>query len=84
MPILYSIFFIFDPNFPSFINLQQNSYKITSNTDFRNKSALDPCSINMSVICFIWFVPKSDPTFKQSEDRGMRIMVESDNDHRSF
>lgn len=64
--------------------LQQNCYKVTSNTDFRNKSALDPCSINMSEICFIRFDPKSDSTFKQLGDRGMRIMVESDNDHNSF
>lgn len=61
-----------------------NNSKLTCKTDFKNRSALDPCSINMSVICFILFDPRSGSTFKQSDDRGMRIMVESANDHKSF
>lgn len=56
----------------------------TCKIDFKNRSVLDPCSKNLSVICFILFNPISSPSFKHSDDNGMRIMVESDGDHDIF
>ena len=53
-------------------------------TDFKNKSVLEACSKNLSFICFILLSPNSSPPFKHSDDRGMRIMVESDDDHGIF
>lgn len=56
----------------------------TCTTDFKKRSVLDACSKNLSVICFILFNPISSPSFKHSEDRGMRIIVASDDDHDIF
>lgn len=52
----------------------------TCKTDFRNISALEPCSKNLSIICFTLVKPISTPSFKHSDDRGMRITVESKDD----
>lgn len=64
--------------------LEYNKCNITCKTDFRKRSALDPFSINPLVIWPSLFDPRSGPSCKHSDDRGMRMMVESDDDHKSF
>lgn len=53
-------------------------------TDFRNKSVLDACSMNLSYIIASPFNPDSCPSFIHSDDSGMRIMVDSDDAHGMF
>lgn len=58
--------------------------KHTCRTDFRKIRDLDACSKYLSTICFTLFNPNSSPSFKHSDDRGMRITVESKDDQGIF
>lgn len=53
----------------------------TCETDFKKMRILEAFSKNWSDICFTLFNPASSPSFKISDDKGIRIMVESVNDH---
>lgn len=59
-------------------------FDTTCETDFRNKSVLEACSISLSYIPFTLFNPHSGPSFMHSDESGMRIIVESDDDQGIF
>lgn len=58
--------------------------KTTCKTDFKKISVPDARSMNLSYICFTLFNPNSSPSLRHSDDRGMRIIVESNKDHEVF